>query len=359
MNTTLSIHSQIRDYDVHVQNGFECLQKLGELADSVFLIDAKVSELYSDLFQSIVRDRPCYWFEAKEENKNLAEAEKIFDWIIASTTAKKNLNFVSVGGGITQDVSGFVASTLFRGVNWTFVPTTLLAQADSCIGGKTSLNFRHHKNLLGTFYPPKEIFIVPEFAQTLSELDLYSGYGEIIKFLLMHQIESKQDEKIAEKMQSIRSSSDDLGQTILDCLNIKRSFMEADEFDRGRRNLLNYGHCFGHALESASGYHVPHGIAVNIGIIFANIAAVNRGYISSKLLKEITETVNLPFLQQPQRPGDYQAAALLESLKNDKKRVGKGLPLVVPADGELLRLSDVTAEEFAAALDQLKTIVLK
>ena len=106
---------------------------------------------------------------------------------------RKNMNLISIGGGITQDITGFVASSLYRGINWIFVPTTLLAQVDSCIGAKTSLNFNHYKNLVGTFYPPSEIHIYPEFLKTLTKEDFYSGVGEMAK---LHLMNGEEDTKI-------------------------------------------------------------------------------------------------------------------------------------------------------------------
>ena len=352
----LTIHSRLGDYPVHFYADFDFLSKLASLPNPVLIVDRHVQELYRDTLRGVSGDRPVYYLEAVEERKTLEEAGRIYLWILENFNAKKNISLISIGGGITQDVTGFVASTLFRGVGWNFIPTTLLAQVDSCIGGKTSLNFGSRKNLLGTFYPPQAIHIAPAFTKTLSHLDLYSGYGEVAKFLLMRKFESGEPLKnTVEQLKGIVAGGGGSPSVIRECLNVKRDFMESDEFDRGRRNLLNYGHCFGHALEASSGYYVPHGIAVNIGIIFANLAAAARGLLPRDCVDSITSEINLPLLAQKQRPDDYSENVLLENLKNDKKRTGNALPLVVPVEGGLAKLDDFSESEFRHTLEELKT----
>ena len=120
----------------------------------------------------------------REERKTLETVQELYGHFLGRS-AKRNMTLISIGGGILQDISGFAASTLYRGINWVFVPTTLLAQADSCIGSKTSLNYQGYKNLLGTFYPPNEVYIYMPFLATQAELDFYSGLGEVVKLHLM------------------------------------------------------------------------------------------------------------------------------------------------------------------------------
>lgn len=356
---SIEIHSRFRNYTAEIHGNYEFLKQLADLPNHALLVDKNVYYLYEEIIKKYFGNEKIFIFDATESNKTFEAAGEIYTWLISEFSAKRNLNFISIGGGITLDVSGFVASTLYRGINWYYVPTTLLAQVDSCIGSKTSLNFKQFKNLLGTFYPPHKIFINPEFFNTLSGLDRSSGLGEIIKFLLMEGLEKGDLSGIAGRMKKITDSPGNLAEVIFNCLNIKRSFMESDEFDTGRRNLLNYGHCFGHALESASGYYVPHGVAVNVGIIFANIVAVQRKSLSADDLQYITEQICKPFLVQKQRISDYEPDILLNNLKNDKKRVGSGLPMVFPVDGGLCKVLDLTEGEFCTALTALKKVLFE
>jgi len=355
----LAIRSRLGDYPVRFYTDFGFLSELAALPNPVIIVDQRVLELYGDTLRTAFGDSKMYVLEVAEENKNLDEVGRIYQWVLTNYNAKRNINLISIGGGITQDVTGFVASTLFRGVGWNFVPTTLLAQVDSCIGGKTSLNFGNRKNLLGTFYPPQGVHIAPVFTHTLSQLDLYSGYGEVAKFLLMRKFESGEPlDTTAAELNSIIAGGGGSVSVIRSCLDVKRSFMEDDEFDRGRRNLLNYGHCFGHALESASGYYVPHGIAVNIGIIFANLVAARRNLLPKESVEAIMREINLPLLVQRQRKDDYSEERLLENLKNDKKRIGDALPLVVPVAGGLVKLDDFSEAEFRHTLSELLSFIL-
>lgn len=350
----MTVKSRLGDYQVRFHEDYDFLKTILAKPNTVLVIDRKVFDIYKGRLGFLEEVERKYLFDAHEENKTLEKAGEIVEWIVGSSAAKKNLNYVSVGGGITQDVSGFVASTLYRGVSWTFVPTTLLSQCDSCIGGKTSINFGHAKNLLGTFYPPREVHINADFVKTLSDLDRESGFGEVAKFLLMDAYESDFDiARVWAKLAAVTAGSDAVAPIIANSLHVKRNFMENDEFDRGRRNLLNYGHCFGHALEAASDYYVPHGVAVAIGMAFANFGAAIRGFLSQETLDEVNAAIR-PLVKQPQRERDYRSEPLLANMKKDKKRVGAGLPLVCPARGGLVLLKDFSEDEFAQALKRTK-----
>lgn len=348
----MTIKSRLGDYQVRFHEGYGFLKDILAKPNTVLVIDRKVFDGYKGRLGFLEGVENKYLFDAREENKTLEQASAIVKWIIDNSAAKKNVNYVSVGGGITQDVSGFVASTLYRGVPWTFVPTTLLAQCDSCIGGKTSINFGHAKNLLGTFYPPREVHINADFVNTLSALDRQSGFGEVAKFLLMDAYESDFDiSKVRAKLEAAEANTNAVASIVSNSLQVKRNFMENDEFDRGRRNLLNYGHCFGHALEAASDYYVPHGVAVAIGMAFANFGAAIRGFLPQAKVDEINAVIR-PLIKQSQREQDYRAESLLANMKKDKKRVGVGLPLVCPMQGGLVLLKDFSEDEFAVALEK-------
>ena len=143
---------------------------------------------------------------------------------------------ISFGGGINQDVTGFVASTLYRGINWIYVPTTLLAMADSAIGLKTSLNHESYKNVLGTFYPPSKIFICAVFFENFKKIDYMSGVGEIIKFMLMKKGPIKDLDDTIKKIEKLKLNNDKkfVINIIKESIEIKKSYMEGDEFDSGK-----------------------------------------------------------------------------------------------------------------------------
>lgn len=350
--TDLVIKSNIRDYKVVFENTIDGVsQAIQPLPNKVLIVDSNVLEIYRSDIDRMADAADIIAFEAVEENKNLEAVSGIYSSLI-DRNAKRNINLVSIGGGITQDVTGFVASTLYRGVNWTFVPTTFLAQTDSCIGSKTSLNFGRRKNLLGTFYPPATIYLCPALLSSLTEIDYYSGIGETIKFQLMNPFAKPDLYQIAEKIEQVKRH-EMLDEIIRENMAIKIDYMENDEFDLGRRNLLNYGHCFGHALEISSGYAIPHGIAVSIGILFAGTISVSRGVMSQEMLEGIKKIV-LPCLPIAFDSRHYDAGLLLAAMKNDKKRIGADLSIVL-ADKEfmLAKYDDLKVDEFRTGLQTL------
>ena len=354
----LEIKSNIRNYEVFFEKGYEFISDLINIKNSIFIIDKNVYELYKERFKDIQNDN-LFLFNAIEENKTFDYVKEIYDFLIKKSV-KRNLTIISFGGGITQDITGFVASTLYRGVNWIFVPTTFLAITDSCIGSKTSVNYDKYKNIMGTFYPPQKIYINTDFLNTLKELDFYSGIGETIKFQLMKEEYPKNFEKIANIIQNVVSNPVSRLDIIHDNMRVKLGYMEGDEFDLGRRNLLNYGHCFGHALETSSKYYVPHGIAVNIGMIFANILSFERNLISENDMKLVNEMILLPNIYLKLRENDFDNKVLLESMKNDKKRIGDFLTVIIPnKDFRMIKVDDVTDIEFNNVMNKLKIICLK
>jgi 3-dehydroquinate synthase len=359
MINDLIVKSNIKNYAVCFENNFDFLEEYRKIHYKSIIIDRNVFELYNDLFLSFFEEEDIYIFDAIEENKTIIQACHIYDWL-CQRNAKKNMTMISIGGGITQDVTGFVASTLYRGINWIFIPTTLLSQTDSCIGSKTSINYQKYKNLIGTFYPPSKLHINTVFVHTLKEVDFYSGIGEIIKLQLMKEEPSKDLFLVSKCIKKCIVDYDYLQKIVFDNLNIKLRYMEGDEFDNGRRNLLNYGHCFGHALEVSSSYKIPHGIAVNIGIIFANIIANRRRMLNSVDFDFITDHINLPNIGMKLKKGYFDYDILLSALKNDKKREGDALAIVFPNRSFALnKYNDMSEKEFKYAFDGLLNILFK
>lgn len=347
------IKSKIRNYEVEFTETENFLKTLIEQENYAFIIDDTVWELYRD---SILRKIPLSRTiiqPISEEIKNMESVCNLYDYLIG-LNAKKNITLIIIGGGILQDICGYTASTLYRGINWIFVPTTLLAQADSCIGSKTSLNYKKYKNLTGTFYPPSKIFIYPEFLLTLSEVDYYSGLGEIVKLHIMAG-----QEKIGgiRRVLPLLKQRDTvlISKVIEESLIIKKEYIEEDEFDTDKRNLLNYGHCFGHAIETISEYAIPHGQAVVIGMFLANSVAYMRGVISHQLHEYIYKDLLMPSLLIDLQNFEFKKDDLIQAMGKDKKRTGKGLALIMMNDKfNFMRMNDLEEKEVENALILLK-----
>lgn len=210
-----------------------------------------------------------------ENSKQLVEIPNYINLLLDAEIRRGDL-LVGIGGGIIQDITGFIATIMFRGLNWIFIPTTLAAQADSCIGSKTSINLGHRKNTLGTYHHAEKIIISPEFLRTLSVREIRAGLGEMLK---VHAIEDKDKfDEIASSYSLLLNLKGDLTRFIYQSLEFKRKKIEIDEKDQGPRLVMNYGHSFGHALEAASNFQIPHGIAVSMGMDIANHISVKLSF---------------------------------------------------------------------------------
>lgn len=321
----MEIKSNIKKYQVILEEKIEFISQYTNIENAEYVIDKNVYDLYGEFFCNISSER-LFVLEATEENKTIETALKICERI-TDLSAKRNSTIVSIGGGIVQDITGFVANIMYRGINWIFIPTTLLAACDSCIGGKTSLNYKHYKNLLGTFFPPNEIHICPEFFKTLSARDYKSGLGEVVKFNIMSGINELENiEKSIDLL--LERNPQEINKVVRTSLLFKKSFIEIDEFDRNERIKLNFAHTFGHAIEVVSKYEIPHGTAVAIGMVMANYISFSRGYISNEI-KRRSESVLLKVISIDINMLDEPVQLYIDAIRKDKKQINDSLTAVL------------------------------
>ncbi len=290
----LSVRNQLRissssgEYKVDFSNDFPVELKIILGKPSAVLIDSNVFELYKEILDPAIQSVPHIVIDAKEENKTLDTVQKIVEYF-AGQGIKRSHTLVAIGGGIIQDLCCFTASTIFRGMKWVFFPTTLLAQCDSCIGSKSSINVGSYKNQVGTFYPPEQVVIDTGFLKTLKKDELLSGLGEAIK---VHYLDvDKRFNVILDIYSKSLCDFAILEEVIYSSLLIKKDVIEIDEFDRDYRNIMNYGHTFGHALETVTRYQVPHGMAVSFGIGIANYLSWKIGFLSPQVREEMEKLV--------------------------------------------------------------------
>ena len=310
MYSQINVKSNIKDYCV----SFVTLEDINELTDkdcNLVIIDRNVANYFPRLScgSAIIVD-------TSEELKTWEGLQIIFDKLIVKKVNTLT-KLIVIGGGVLQDAAGFCASVFCRGIEYILVPTTLLSQIDSCVGGKTSINYGSKKNILGTFYPPTEILICEDFLYSLSNEDFCSGFGELFKFnLLRNKINELPINNIIADRQLILPF-------IQNSLEYKVSILEIDEFDKKERKYLNFGHTFGHALEITSKYKLSHGYAVVIGCLVAlsiskNILNYNKNdyaialELARKILKNTVKIEKDWF--------DYEN--LIECVKSDKKNTG-------------------------------------
>jgi 3-dehydroquinate synthase len=342
----MKIHSRVKDYSFEMMEGLldrkEVLFSGLDYDRLFYVIDQNFFSIYEDSLRKFIGKDFYFLIAALETNKNYIKLADYYRILIDNKFTRRDV-LVTFGGGILQDISGFIASTLYRGIRWIFFPTTLLSQADSCIGSKTSINFGDSKNLIGTFYPPDFIYVDPDFCATLADEYFNSGIGEIIKFHLLSDEEGYERLKKYLSSPDLRKSSF-FKDIVFSTLDIKKSYFEGDEFDKGRRNLLNYGHCFGHALESATDFSVCHGEAVITGMGFANLLSLKRNIMTRAKYDEF-ETILQKFYPRFDI-ASVSSEDIIKYMKNDKKRVGKDLTMILSKDiGKQIKSDDIKESE--------------
>lgn len=321
---SFTVKSIIHDYKVDFISDFK-KTLLAELLEGDFIIvDNKIRDLYSEDLKSTLGKYRFIGVDANERNKSYQGVMPVIQNLIQNGF-RKNHRLIAIGGGITQDITAFISSIMYRGVSWIFFPTSLLAQGDSCIGSKTSINFGEYKNQVGGFYPPNKIFINPEFLDTLSNPELKSGLGEMLHYFI---VSSKDDFELYRSLyHDALKNKEVLSKIIARSLEIKKGYIEVDEFDQNIRQVFNYGHSFGHAIESLTDYRVPHGIAVGFGMDMANFISVKLGFISDDIRKEIKQVID-PITQEYSIK-DLNQELFLKALSKDKKNIGTKLGLIL------------------------------
>ena len=250
--------------------------------------------------------------------------------------ASRSTTLVAAGGGIVQDVACFVASVYMRGLAWDYVPTTLLAMVDSCIGGKSSINVGPYKNIVGTIHPPRKITIDPKLCATLSPDQMVAGLNEAAKICFARSNETF--EAYLALNPTISSGTEVLSQVIALSLGAKKWFIEVDEFDQNERLLLNYGHTFGHAIETASKFRISHGVAVGLGIMAAGKMGrlIGRSYPQGGLTARLEAHIDSLLKVTPDLPdavAEMEMLDLVKAFDADKKHTRDRLAVVVALEG--------------------------
>jgi 3-dehydroquinate synthase len=318
----LIVNSKISNYELWFVHSINDIVNETVKPNTITFVDSTVAQLYTDLNKD-----EFVLVECNEETKTINGSKVIIDTLI-ERKANTRTKLVVVGGGVLQDLIGYCASIYCRGIEYLLVPTTLLAQADSCIGGKTSINHGGKKNILGNFYPPSKILIDTNFTRTLTTQDFISGLGEVYKFhILQNKVSQFDPNKSVEEM-------------VYDGLKYKIDILSRDEFDKGERRFLNFGHTFGHALEAVSDYRIPHGIAVILGCMISTLVSTELGYCVADLEDILSIGNDLIRRSNVQlEKAWFEFSALQSVIKSDKKSTGK-LTMVLMNDGQPI-LTDV------------------
>ncbi len=320
------------------------------------ITDTNVAPLYAKQVSDAVQKAGSavaplvYAIPAGEENKTLDQIGNIMRFLIENHFDRKSY-LIALGGGVVGDMTGFTAATFLRGIDFIQIPTTLLSQADSSIGGKTGVDLDGYKNMIGAFYMPKLVFSDVAFLTTLDGLQFASGFAEIMKHGLiqdaayyswlidqMYEIEERDPETLTKML--IRSNE------------IKRDIVERDPFEKHDRMLLNFGHTIGHAVEKNSNFTLTHGACVAIGCVAAAYISYRRSYLTMEEYYEIRDMF-VPF-NLPITVDDLDAQKVLQLTKSDKK-VASGLLrfVLLRGLGDAFVDTTVTDDEILAAIHEI------
>ena len=311
-------------YDIVIEKTFDRLSdefnKLGVTGRKLCIVsDSNVARLYADDVAKELEKTGnkvfTYVFKAGEENKNLNTVEDVYEFLIQNHFDRKDM-LVALGGGVVGDLTGFTAATYLRGIDFIQVPTSLLAQVDSSIGGKTGVDFRAYKNMVGAFHQPKLVYMNISVLQSLSSSLFNSGFWEIINHGLIKDADYYNWLSVnATKIKDM--DADALEYMIYVSCNIKREVVEKDPKEKGDRALLNYGHTLGHAIEKLMNFTLYHGECVTLGMIAALRISVNRGYISQKEYEDVLDMFKL--YEFPVTVSGINADDVVKVSKSDKK----------------------------------------
>ena len=287
------------------------------------IVDERIASLYGDAFAAFA-PAPRYVLTATESEKTLQGVERAL-LALQAAGGDKRTTIVAIGGGITQDVATLSAHLWYRGVPYVYVPTTLLAMADSCIGAKCAVNLGAFKNQIGTFAAPQRVLVCERFVDTLAEDDVRSGYGEIVKLAIIDSAAAFAKVRADVTARGFRDAA--LSAHVRASLETKRRIIELDEHERDLRRILNFGHTFAHALEAVTKNAVPHGIAVAWGVDVANFVAWRRGLLARAVYDEVHAFIAECFAFRA--AGSYDAPAILAAMTRDKKASAGSVVLIL------------------------------
>ena len=330
----------------------EAAEKCGYKGRKLCVIsDGNVAPIYvktvTNELSKVFSDVKVCVFDAGEKSKNLGTIRKFYDFLLENKFDRKSV-IAALGGGVAGDMAGFAAATFMRGIDFIQIPTSLLAQVDSSVGGKVGVDYGVYKNVVGAFYQPQFVYINTATMDTLPEREFSAGMAEVIKYGIIQSGEFYN--YISENREKIKAlDKDALKYIIRACCDMKACVVGRDEHDTGEREVLNYGHTIGHAVEGLKEFELLHGECVAIGMSAVLNISVNRGYISAEKAGEIREL--LRYFSLPTTVSGLEADAVYEQLFHDKKVNSNKLKFVIADSvGSTIRTSDISKDEVMEAI---------
>ncbi len=360
MNSRLNIlYNRKPCYDIVITADFQDLEQelmALEIQERKVCVvtDSHVASLYGDeimeILHGICKNNLLFSFPAGEENKTLATVKDIYTFLIGEKFDRKDL-LIALGGGVVGDITGFAAATYLRGIDFVQIPTSLLAQADSSIGGKTGVDFDGFKNMVGAFYMPRLVYMNVGVLKTLDDRQFFSGFAEIMKHGLIK--DAVFYEWLLDHMYEIcERDTDTLLEMVEKSCNIKKLVVEKDPTEKGERALLNFGHTIGHAIEKAKNFSLTHGECVALGAVAAAFISWKHELLSMEEYYEVRDMF-VPF-NLPISIEDIEPQEILRLTKSDKKMEGESIKFVLLKKvGKALIDRTVTDEDILNAICEI------
>ncbi len=360
MSKTINVNDgRGADYDIRISNGF---QELSELLKpflntgrkTVIVSDSNVYPIYGEEIKKLITDCGAFCesfvFPAGEESKTLDTVKELYGFLIDNKMERRDL-LIALGGGVVGDLTGFGAATYLRGIDFIQIPTSLLAQTDSSIGGKTGVDLNDYKNMVGAFHQPKLCFMNMDTVKTLEKKQVLSGLGEIIKSALIKNKDFY--EWLCNNRESVLSLNPEaLNHMIEQTCLIKRDVVRKDPKEQGERALLNFGHTLGHAIEKACGFTLTHGECVVLGMIGAMKISQDRGMISKDEREIFTELIKA--CGYTMKIYGLEKEKIMEYTRSDKKMEAGVLKFILlDGIGNGVIVRDVTCDEISRALEEV------
>ncbi|OLS02354.1 3-dehydroquinate synthase [Tissierella creatinophila] len=320
-----------KSYFIHIEKSIlnSISDYIGNADKWMIITDKNVDCLYGEKVLGGLKGKEIHKFiiEPGERSKTFSTVEKILNRMIEKGLTRKS-KIIALGGGVVGDIAGFCASIYMRGISFIQIPTTLLAQVDSSVGGKTGVNMILGKNMVGSFYQPEAVIIDTDTLNTLPKKELISGMGEIVKYGVIWDYDFLN--LIEENLENILNLEEVIMKKIIKkCCEIKAEVVSKDERELGIRKILNFGHTIGHALESTTAYkRYTHGEAVLIGMYYEALMAKGYGYIEDEYFKEIENIIKS--LGVSLDIEEFSNDSLIESMMKDKKNKDGKISFILP-----------------------------
>lgn len=349
-------------YNIEYSDSFDNLKtyikSLGYSKRKICVVsESNVASLYMDAILLLL-DGCCnkvvsFVFTEGEESKNLDTVKALYEKLIIERFDRKDV-LVALGGGVVGDLTGFTAATYLRGIDFIQIPTSLLSQVDSSVGGKTGVDFDSYKNMVGAFHMPKLVYMNLNVLNTLNLRQFNAGMGEVVKYGIIKDREFF--DWLNDNQNNIQSRDfDTMYKMVRKSCMVKKNVVENDPTEKGERALLNFGHTLGHAIEKYMNFELLHGECVFIGSLLATIISYNKGLIDKADKDLIFSTINA--YEVPRLPEDLDIEQVILFTKNDKKVTGDKIKFVlIKSIGEAYIDMDVSDEDMKQSiLDLYKT----